>query len=476
MQCHLCNYFCNTTLKGLITHWRVFHSLVEYSVYECSLPSCGRRFPSLNSFKRHFKIEHSAYFTPSYNASNSQNCVRSSIASLVNDSNNETLNAPVGLSDNNDITTFNTDNATNLSTSPCILMTTDEELNDCFLANSSNVVNDTSFFEIVKFQVMCMITNLYSKPSIPRNIVQCVIEEMTNIFTVPIKIVQNTVDRILIRNSVPLDQQREINAMFEVFYSVLQESSTEYLRFKSLREAGILTDPFSHQIGEDFETRKGKEMPKSRFAQIIPLRTLLKSFLETGDVLDCILHYMDSLKTPTTVISNIIQGKVFKRTCQKFVNKVVMPLSMFFDAYEVGNSLGSHCGVHNLGAAYIILESVPPAYRTSLENVFLVMLLHYQDLRKNGNSVRFSKLIEEFNYLAETGILVETKTKKLRVYFVLAAIKGDNLGLNTILGYSESFSSNYYCRICKMSKADAQYAIVADNTILRTKINYPADV
>ena len=42
-------------------------------------------------------------------------------------------------------------------------------------------------------------------------------------------------------------------------------------------------------------------------------------------------------------------------------------------------------------------------------------------------------------------------------------ILGDNLGLNSVLGFIESFNANFYCRLCKTHKDDAQCEIVENN-------------
>jgi len=36
-------------------------------------------------------------------------------------------------------------------------------------------------------------------------------------------------------------------------------------------------------------------------------------------------------------------------------NQMVLPIFMFFDDYEVGNSLGSHSDIHKLGAVYLLV-------------------------------------------------------------------------------------------------------------------------
>lgn len=53
---------------------------------------------------------------------------------------------------------------------------------------------------------------------------------------------------------------------------------------------------------------------------------------------------------------------------------------------------------------------------------------------------------------------------------------GDNLGLNSFLGFQESFNSNYFCRICKTSKIDTKSQSTEDALTLRTKKQYTGDL
>lgn len=50
---------------------------------------------------------------------------------------------------------------------------------------------------------------------------------------------------------------------------------------------------------------------------------------------------------------------------------------------------------------------------------------------------------------------------------------GDNLGLNSILGFVESFRANCYCRLCTLSRNDIQSAFIESNMRFET---YDADV
>lgn len=155
--------------------------------------------------------------------------------------------------------------------------------------------------------------------------------------------------------------------------------------------------------------------------------------------------------------------------------QIVLPLVLHFDDVEINNVLGSHTGVNKLSAVYSSIPCLPPEHVSLLENIFLVLLFHSADWAKErGNERVFTILVEELNFLSRTGIVVNTERGKERVDFIL--ILDNNLGLNQILGYSGSFSANFYCRICKSEKAECEYTCKENPALLRTKENYMSDV
>lgn len=88
----------------------------------------------------------------------------------------------------------------------------------------------------------------------------------------------------------------------------------------------------------------------------------------------------------------------------------------------------------------------------------------------------FNRLLQEFAYLENEGITVTVEGKKHKLYFALALIIGDNLGVNGILGFTESFKANYFCRLCKTSKEQSQQLCISISDLQRTKENYDRDV
>ena len=105
------------------------------------------------------------------------------------------------------------------------------------------------------------------------------------------------------------------------------------------------------------------------------------------------------------------------------------------------------------------------------------MLVFSEDRKRFGNTKVFSEFVKELNYLQSTGIELENKIpygKRYisRVKLIISLFLGDNLGLNTILGFSESFSSNFYGRFCKQHRDVAKILTKENVELLRNPSNY----
>lgn len=107
-------------------------------------------------------------------------------------------------------------------------------------------------------------------------------------------------------------------------------------------------------------------------------------------------------------------------------------------------------------AVYCCIPCLPPEYVSKLENIFLVQLHKYEDHKLLGNNKIFINVINEIRELVSHGIVINKNDKEKRVFFKLCYIVGDNLGLNTILGFSKNFNQSYCCRICVATKEQIQ--------------------
>lgn len=145
---------------------------------------------------------------------------------------------------------------------------------------------------------------------------------------------------------------------------------------------------------------------------------------------------------------------------------------MYYDDYECCNPLGSHSGVHKLGAVYFSLGGIPPKYASRLENILFWGLFYSSDRAAFGSMAIFKKFVQQLQNLELNDIEIVLIGKSETVYFTLLLLLGDNLGVNSISGFQESFSANYCCRFCCADKNTLQKQCLENELLLRNKVNY----
>lgn len=97
------------------------------------------------------------------------------------------------------------------------------------------------------------------------------------------------------------------------------------------------------------------------------------------------------------------------------------------------------------------IPCLPEKVLSKLKYIFLAMFFFSEDRNIFGNERIFMPLITILNELYHKGIEVsfnEIKTIK----FITTQLVGDNFGLNSILGFTESFVASHYCRMCDLKK------------------------
>jgi hypothetical protein len=256
----------------------------------------------------------------------------------------------------------------------------------------------------------------------------------------------------------------------ELFDEVLQGTALERTSFENLStEAGrirlfksknLFVAPENVQFeGVNCATSKPFVM------QYISIKKTLQVVLGRHDCLKKAQLYM---KTTSNILNDLKDATSFRNVC----SDQLLPYVLYYDDFESGNPLGSHKGVHKIGAVYMSLRCLPPPSNSKLRNIYLVALFHSAAREKLGNTRMFSCLIDEICELETSGIVING----IHCRFLMCGILGDNLGLNSVLGYTESFNANFYCRFCKMSKLDAQHSTREKASLLRNIVNYEDDL
>jgi len=57
--------------------------------------------------------------------------------------------------------------------------------------------------------------------------------------------------------------------------------------------------------------------------------------------------------TENELISSFLQSQLWKEKLRMNQNKIILPLFLYFDDFQVNNPLVSHAGCQKLGAVYV---------------------------------------------------------------------------------------------------------------------------
>lgn len=432
--CYLClKYFDLYT--GLFLHFKIVHNLRTDSTYRCREGLCRRDFQTINSFRKHVKNKHGTF----------QNECNISTSDNYSDTSSNFFNL-----------SSSTNNTTNKRR------------------------DDFEVFEhILNTCVLQFIAKLYDNSTIPRNVIQLIVEETSDLFNSDlICFLKKYVIDAFESCSNCKERVSTTNTLFNKIQNPFKGLSSEYLRLKALSDTNFYIPPIEYKVGQTtVETIKDGNTIltlKDVTATFIPLRTVLKHLFELPEVFEKSLNFIKP--TQTKNVRNFVHSEFWKRKALSFGNKTVFPLFMYYDDYESGNPLESHAGVHKIGAMYISLPFLPAHLQGCLDRILLFQLHHSKDRKTFGNKAIFEHLARELSSLEQTGICVKSPTGEQIIYFSLALIIGDNLGLHTILGFSESFSANFSCRFCKIHKSDLKNSCSQYDNLLRNRANYEADI
>lgn len=265
----------------------------------------------------------------------------------------------------------------------------------------------------------------------------------------------------------------------QVIEKAFENFKIEHLTFQYFQKIGCLILPSTKKIHSSLTFGLFDRFTRfticHRKITIVPLKIVLKTFLEIPNVFSSITEYIEHCKKNDSIIISIIQSNFWQSIEKNSEGKIILPLVLFFDDIEINNPLGSHKCINKLGAIYCSIPCLPDEYASRLENIFLVQLHNYIDHKFLGNKI-FNHVIDMIIDLETNGINITINREIQTVFFVLCFIAGDNLGLNTILGFSKSFNSLHCCRICNVSKTVLKKQVKENVDMIRTVNNYEVNV
>ena len=344
--------------------------------------------------------------------------------------------------------------------------------------DQQDIVDNTKMFIKNSFDKMIAFKcALFGNENLSRKIANEMFNEAVSILVEPLL---QYLEKDLL-SSLPKEDKINKNAieiLIKDYRSNMYSIKTEYNFMKILKnDYEVYTDPKEKVIRETISTIReanNLELVPVTYKICVPnIKFILKLFLELPCVLDEIIKYQDKLKNTDKLI-NIMNGELWKEISSKFdTNKIVIPFFLFTDDFVIDHHLSFRAQKTAICGFYITFPTLPPQYRSKIENILVAAAIKSRDIKTHGYSKCLTDFIEMLKDIEINGIELNTKDNETKlVHPVLLQIIGDNLGLNQILGYVSSFTAHHYCRHCLSHKDDMRKQYVEIPEKLRTAETY----
>lgn len=459
LLCSMCVLQFNS-ISHLRRHLRFIHKLDDNRAFKCAEVGCYQQCSNWDSFRRHLNKFHiGTVDNTSYSVSTIPEILVPSISS------NQNLHSDASHSnDPRDVDVNDNFSSSTHGSNPEVSSL------DTFS------VSEASLDDQIKTYASSFICRMYSKSSLSRKIVQEYIEDTSDFLSTSISKLSHDIVAELKSQNIDSNIIDAICLRLTLLKDPFKNLHSEYLRLQFLEKLGLYIAPEPYVIGSDIFTKdiNGKrvlELDKIN-GQFIRLRTVFKCFLELPNVFDVIMNSLNGTSNEC-LVADYIHGSHWQRKKVLFGEKLVIPVFIFYDDFEVDKEIGSHSA--KLGAVYIKIACLPAEFQSSLDNIFVALLFNTSDRINYGNKATFGKLITELNFLFNNGIKITVNGVIRTVYFVIGLVVADNLALHSLLGFAEGFTANFPCRFCRAHRSLINIQTEEISSLLRNKVQHTID-
>lgn len=252
---------------------------------------------------------------------------------------------------------------------------------------------------------------------------------------------------------------------------------TEHRQREYLHSLGFYVPPEEYTLG----TRQTFQVDKAAgFCK--PVRVnVTEQFVSVKSTLLALSNHTDLIEIASrpaarqeSVLQTFRDGKHWQN--HPLRDQPTIVLRFYGDDVEPANPLGSHRTAYKIGCVYFQLEDLPMVLQSKIDNIFLALCYHSNDVKEYGWQAVLEPLLTELKDLEAHGIDLRVNSVQTNFKVAISCVTGDNLFLNGLLGFVESFSASHPCRHCNMNKTDFQRVFTERESSVRTVQSYTADV
>jgi len=432
-------------LKDLCRHLRHGHLLYEPAPISCAEGSCCRTFTRYNSFYRHVSTCH---------------LQRSLLRS-----------PPLGTSNVSS-------NASTCSASISVEPVVSSQPDSYCTSLPSGITTCQNTQEITDFAAQFLLS-VVSSSSATLTQVRYVKESVSDLFSSTANIVrQSALD--LLNSAECYDHGKAKNLLdnLDKLSKPFAAVDSAYKLEKYVSKLPSYVAPVEHRLGQRWQGVNSQQQQKLKDDTFV--------YVSVQATLQCILRWsrcwedmveIASEDCSEEIITSYFCGSNFRKLYTFMKENVQVKfypvvIQLYYDDFETANPIGSKAGSHKLGGFYFTILNFGRKHNSKLDNINLVALAYRKDIVYYGMSRILEPLVKELNDLERGFDVVLEDGSVKRVVCILGNVVADNLGLHSILGFTESFSHSYCCDFCLGTSDEFQSVFKEDCLILRTREVY----
>lgn len=265
----------------------------------------------------------------------------------------------------------------------------------------------------------------------------------------------NEINKQLIRNNPEENVEFVLDSTNDYVSSQIDKFGTRYKR-----DLQIAKSPY-------FVAPEAESQPQNGAFYYVPILKTVKSLFLNENFRKKYFEYNKNHKCKDGVYERYCCGDNFKKNNLFQSNPNAIQIQIFFDDFQLTAPLKTKtikvCGM------YFIIHNFPPEFVSQLQNMYLISLCDSTFILNNGCNAILKRLVSDLKSLETKGISIDDE---LVLKGTLVQVSCDNLGGNTIFGFTKCFNAFYYCRICycKRDKCRTHTKEIASK--LRTKEQY----
>lgn len=266
---------------------------------------------------------------------------------------------------------------------------------------------------------------------------------------------------------------------FEITRSMELLNTHQKLR-TAVKHRGLLEEPSLFTVKENVIQLLGEFEEERSTGCIMPIEHQIRNFLECPGILESMLETQNTSNREGNY-GNVVDGSIWREIISSNnmsdPNSVIIPIHFYNDDFNIDNPISPHSGETKLTAYYYHFPTLPDYITTNVDNIFLAMLHKSKDVNKkdvysHGIDPALLALWDTFKNFEKDGLELKIDKRTVRVRVIFLQMYGDNLGLNSCLGFSRGFSGNFSCRICTVHINDMKTMTEAQHHLIRNENNY----